>query len=1176
MKKVYLLLMILGVWAFSTTPLFAADNPVILGNVSPSQLRIQVNSSGTYCIYRWINDAWRSQFYAPNSHLFAIKIGNTTFSSGGMFMPDAGSTMSGVNIAAFSLIEDVDARISTGTEQEMSKRFTGIYNGQQFSVTIKIIYNTSSPDYLIKQATIDATNIPAGTPITLAYGWDTYVNLSDAGFAYILPDIFNLNNNPVVIERYLTTSQVQSLRMVGARNNTGSGALIAFFPIGRDFDRAYSANPYNPGYCFNIPTLTPGNGTSSGTNSQYRFEFGPYSTGYDNGTGVGYDNIPAGQVTEIRTGLTFSSTLDGELDYFWNGQKNYTANVGDDVNLNLEYRSYSPTLLTNVGFRVDHTGLQITAPGCTSSGFTGGTSFCNIGNEFYSLSGAEIVAEGSATVLVPVHITRAGQWIIDGGSITNMTQTLPLGEPAVLTVATTVSLSQNAAAFICRGASQQFTVKFPDTVVANNDVTVNLSYTGATDALLSMPATVTIPAGQNSATFTVTASSTTSTDATVTIGLTETNQVFATVDTPSSVQLTVMAPPTVGGITVPAAVCVGANLTLPSVPVVNDNGSVITSQDWEVLRNGTWVAFSNPVQLGDTQLRYFAENICSRTNSNAVTLTISSVPTVGSITAPAAVCADENLILPGVPTINNNGSTIIAQNWEVLRNGSWVVFSNPVRAGDTELRYFAENTCGRTESNIVSITMHSVPTVGAITAPAAVCAGENLTLPEVPTIHNNGTAIIEQNWEIFRNDSWVAFSNPVQQGDTELRYFAENTCGRTESNIVSITIHSVLTVGAITSPVMACFDTDLTLPAVPTINNDGTIITEQNWEVLRNGSWVVFSNPVQAGDTALRYFAESTCGRTESNVASIIMQSVPTVGLIPETLLVCEGETIPPITLMVEDGNANITREMWLLDEKPFDPNTSVFYESNNLPLKYIAENSCGVSSSNELVLSVVRRPDLNTSRYEVCFGSGIELQAPESDRYLWLPIMSTKQNPVVYPSESTVYILRLTNDVCSFEYPVSVNVLPLPEEVEISQTRLSQIMIFAQNNYKYQLNDEAPTLQSVFNSVPTGNHTLTITDSNGCSIQQSFFTKGLVIPPFFTPNGDGVNDRWEIDLSEFPETKIYIHNRDGKLLEILDINSHFWDGTYRGRDVPSTDYWYIIKIAEFRETQSGHFTLKR
>jgi len=51
--------------------------------------------------------------------------------------------------------------------------------------------------------------------------------------------------------------------------------------------------------------------------------------------------------------------------------------------------------------------------------------------------------------------------------------------------------------------------------------------------------------------------------------------------------------------------------------------------------------------------------------------------------------------------------------------------------------------------------------------------------------------------------------------------------------------------------------------------------------------------------------------------------------------------------------------------------------------------------------------------------------------------------------------------------------------------------------------------------------------------------------------------------------------DRYGKLLKQMNPNSEGWDGTYRGKELPSSDYWYRIELADGRMV-SGNFTLKR
>jgi gliding motility-associated-like protein len=57
----------------------------------------------------------------------------------------------------------------------------------------------------------------------------------------------------------------------------------------------------------------------------------------------------------------------------------------------------------------------------------------------------------------------------------------------------------------------------------------------------------------------------------------------------------------------------------------------------------------------------------------------------------------------------------------------------------------------------------------------------------------------------------------------------------------------------------------------------------------------------------------------------------------------------------------------------------------------------------------------------------------------------------------------------------------------------------------------------------------------------------------------------------------LQIFDRFGKkLCDMKAADMDAWDGTYNGRDLPSTDYWYEIQIDEIDKTYIGHFTLIR
>lgn len=81
--------------------------------------------------------------------------------------------------------------------------------------------------------------------------------------------------------------------------------------------------------------------------------------------------------------------------------------------------------------------------------------------------------------------------------------------------------------------------------------------------------------------------------------------------------------------------------------------------------------------------------------------------------------------------------------------------------------------------------------------------------------------------------------------------------------------------------------------------------------------------------------------------------------------------------------------------------------------------------------------------------------------------------------------------------------------------------------------------------------------------------------PKFFTPNGDGYNDRWGVSENDRKKIKVvHIFDRYGKLLKQLSPEDQ-WNGEYNGRSMPGDDYWYKAMTAK-HEILTGHFSLLR
>ena len=71
-----------------------------------------------------------------------------------------------------------------------------------------------------------------------------------------------------------------------------------------------------------------------------------------------------------------------------------------------------------------------------------------------------------------------------------------------------------------------------------------------------------------------------------------------------------------------------------------------------------------------------------------------------------------------------------------------------------------------------------------------------------------------------------------------------------------------------------------------------------------------------------------------------------------------------------------------------------------------------------------------------------------------------------------------------------------------------------------------------------------------------------VVIPNAFTPNGDGINDLWNIkSIEAYPKCIISVYSRYGTLVYQSKGYARSWDGTSNGTPVPTGTYYYIINL---------------
>ncbi len=199
---------------------------------------------------------------------------------------------------------------------------------------------------------------------------------------------------------------------------------------------------------------------------------------------------------------------------------------------------------------------------------------------------------------------------------------------------------------------------------------------------------------------------------------------------------------------------------------------------------------------------------------------------------------------------------------------------------------------------------------------------------------------------------------------------------------------------------------------------------------------------------------------------------------------------------------------------------------------------------------------------------------------------------------EAGMYYVEITDDnLCSLKdtflikEPRAITFDYASVDITCSEKNDGSIAVSINGGVKpYTLNwDNVNIADSLLYNLSANTYTLTLTDANNCtkeiSIDINPSTEScLKIPTVFTPNGDGINDYWQIKgVSLFETISINVFNRwgdivfkfDGKAYEYSD-EANQWDGTYQnsGKVIDLSSFVYIIYLSGEDEPYQGTVTI--
>ena len=343
-------------------------------------------------------------------------------------------------------------------------------------------------------------------------------------------------------------------------------------------------------------------------------------------------------------------------------------------------------------------------------------------------------------------------------------------------------------------------------------------------------------------------------------------------------------------------------------------------------------------------------------------------------------------------------------------------------------------------------------------------------------------------------------------------------------------------------------------------------------------------------------FGGNTSCRFASN-AVIISVGAPPFAQATNYVFGCYGSTI---YLQAAGGTVY---EWWgpngfySTDQAPAIPNVT-FGATGTYIVKVTSTPGCFAYDTTTLTIYAAPIATLSPRSVSLCEGDSVQFNAGGSVRYKWSPSTGlsndTIPNPWAKPINDITYSVRVYNEYTCFDsLTVSVVVWKKPKAfagpdqyfrkgkpVQLDGGAAGTNVTYSWSPTAYL--DNPNYLKAIARPPGTMTYTLIVISNNGCGVSTDEVKleaiDKLFIPTGFTPNNDGLNDKWEIvTFEDYEDAVAEVYNRYGQLVyRGYAKNYKPWDGTFDGKPCLPGVYVYLVNLHNGKPVLKGTLNLIR
>ena len=341
---------------------------------------------------------------------------------------------------------------------------------------------------------------------------------------------------------------------------------------------------------------------------------------------------------------------------------------------------------------------------------------------------------------------------------------------------------------------------------------------------------------------------------------------------------------------------------------------------------------------------------------------------------------------------------------------------------------------------------------------------------------------------------------------------------------------------------------------------------------------------------------------TDANGCTVTSQTVNISG--PTNELVVTADSTDE-TCLLNDGSAQVFvlggvpdyDFIWTGPEGFSNVNSNISNLNPGLYSVTVTDaNGCEVSTTTTVngVTEIFLPDNVSLLDTTICLGTTITLDVQEKPGlfYAW-DDGSTNADKEVSPTDPVNnYFLTVVDPNCLNPYTVEAIV----RVTYVENTILNDANTMVGDNPIITLNDQL-NLQSgnLFDaySWSSGSSSSSISvqplesswyslmvDSSGClGIDSIYVVLGVIPYDAITPNGDQMNDVWEIlDIENYPSAIVKVFNRWGEIVFESNGGAAYipWDGMFESEELPVGTYYYVIDLNNGEDPQTGPITIVR